>query len=74
MVTWAQKQAIVHCPATNYLYMRKLSQQEKEAIHHMFEVCKPIFEEWIRDDAWPGQEDSPKSEYLVESKDNQKGV
>lgn len=54
--------------------MRKLSQQEKEAIHHMFEVCKPIFEEWIRDDAWPGQEDSPKSEYLVESKDNQKGV
>ncbi len=52
--------------------MRKLSPQEKVAIKRLFDVCRPIFEQWTRDDAWPGQVDSPKTKYLVESKGNQK--
>ena len=64
------KEEIVCCPVIDRSYMRKLSSQEEDAIRRLFEVCKPIFEQWIRDDAWPEQVDSPKTEYLVESKDN----
>ena len=47
--------------------------KDEQSFERYLELCKQVFERMEREGSWPWR-DSPKSEDLVESEDNQKNT
>jgi len=47
--------------------------KDEQSFQQFLELCKQVFERMEREGSWPWR-DSPKSEDLVESENNQKNI